>query len=66
MIPSQENRYTMATQVKNNEDKKVETVKKATEITKIVVDQSKVIRTLPRMVKENFQAVPQSTHTDKK
>ncbi len=66
MIHSQENRYTMATQVKNNEDKKVETVKKATETTKIVIDQSKVIRTLPRMVKENFQAVPGSTHTVKK
>ena len=33
---------------------------------KIIIDQSKVIKTLPRMVKENFQSVPGSTHTIKK
>ena len=56
----------MEAQVKSNEDKKVEPAKQAEVITKIVVDQSKVIKTHPRMVRENFQAVPQSTHTEKK
>ncbi len=56
----------MVTQVKNNDNKKEETVKKLTEPNKIIIDQSKVIKTLPRMVKENFQSVPGSTHTVKK
>ena len=50
----------------NNKKEEINLEKDVAKPQKIIIDQSKVIRTLPRMVKENFQNLPGSTHTDKK